>query len=173
MEEFFTSFHGDIARGAERESFIAGSERDAVQHLYRVAAGLDSMMLGEAEILGQLRTAYNQALEHGATGPVLNRVFQGALEVGKRVRAETELGARPMSVALAGVKLAERVFGNLKGNVALTIGAGRGGRAGGRTTAQSRNRQAAGGESLVRPRRGSCRAHERECGALGSRSRRC
>jgi glutamyl-tRNA reductase len=81
-------------------------------------------MLGEAEILGQLRTAYNSALEHGATGPVLNRVFQGALEVGKRVRAETEVGARPMSVALAGVKLAERVFGNLKGHVALIIGAG-------------------------------------------------
>jgi len=89
-----------------------------------VASGLDSMLLGEAEILGQVRTAYNQALEHGATGPVLNRVFQGALEVGKRVRAETEVGARPMSVALAGVKLAERVFGNLKGNAALILGAG-------------------------------------------------
>jgi glutamyl-tRNA reductase len=89
-----------------------------------VAAGLDSMMLGEAEILGQLRGAYNQALDHGSTGPVLNRIFQGALEVGKRVRAETEVGARPMSVALAGVKLAERVFGNLKGHSALIVGAG-------------------------------------------------
>ncbi len=55
---------------------------------------------------------------------MLNRVFQGALEVGKRVRSETEVGARPMSVALAGVKLAERVFGNLKGRAALIIGAG-------------------------------------------------
>jgi len=97
---------------------------DAVRHLFRVAAGIDSMMLGEAEILGQLRSAYNQALEHGSTGPVLNRMFQGALEVGKRVRAETEVGARPMSVALAGVKLAERVFGNLKGHSALIVGAG-------------------------------------------------
>ena len=92
--------------------------------LFRVASGLDSMLLGEAEILGQLRTAYNQALDHGATGPVLNRIFQGALEVGKRVRSETEVGARPMSVALAGVKLAERVFGNLKGHSALIFGAG-------------------------------------------------
>ena len=97
---------------------------DAVRHLYRVAAGLDSMLLGEAEILGQLRTAYGQALDHGSTGPVLNRAFQGALEVGKRVRAETEVGARPMSVALAGTKLAERVFGNLKGHAALIVGAG-------------------------------------------------
>jgi glutamyl-tRNA reductase len=123
MEDFFVSFHG-LSRGDLTGKFYRWTGRDAVYHLYRVAAGLDSMMLGEAEILGQLRTAYNQALEHGATGPVLNRVFQGALEVGKRVRAETEVGARPMSVALAGVKLAERVFGNLKGRVALIVGAG-------------------------------------------------
>src|SRR3984957_12245801 len=123
MEEFFTSFHG-LSRADLNGTFYRWIGREAIAHLYRVAAGLDSMMLGEAEILGQLRTAYNQALEHGATGPVLNRVFQGALEVGKRVRAETEVGARPMSVALAGVKLAERVFGNLKGHVALIIGAG-------------------------------------------------
>ena len=104
--------------------FIAGPGRTRCAILFRVAAGLDSMLLGEAEILGQLRTAYNQALDHGATGPVLNRIFQGALEVGKRVRSETEVGARPMSVALAGVKLAERVFGNLKGHSALILGAG-------------------------------------------------
>ena len=123
MEEFFTSFHG-LSPAELNGSFYRWTGRDAIAHLYRVAAGLDSMMLGEAEILGQLRSAYNQALEHGATGPVLNRVFQGALEVGKRARAETEVGARPMSVALAGVKLAERVFGNLKGHVALIVGAG-------------------------------------------------
>lgn len=96
----------------------------AVRHLFRVASGLDSMLLGEAEILGQVREAYSRALEHGVTGPVLNRLFQGALEVGKRVRAETEIGTRPMSVAFAGVKLAERVFGNLKGHRALIVGAG-------------------------------------------------
>jgi glutamyl-tRNA reductase len=123
MEEFFTSFHG-LARSELAGKFYHWTGRDAIYHLYRVAAGLDSMMLGEAEILGQLRTAYSQALDHRATGPVLNRVFQGALEVGKRVRSETEVGTRPMSVALAGVKLAERVFGNLKGRNALIIGAG-------------------------------------------------
>jgi glutamyl-tRNA reductase len=81
-------------------------------------------MLGEAEILGQVREAYRIAYEHGATGPVLNRLFQGALEVGKRVRSETELGARPMSVASAGVKLAERIFGKLQERTALVLGAG-------------------------------------------------
>jgi glutamyl-tRNA reductase len=123
MEEFFTSFH-QLPRGELNDRIYRSVGPDAVRHLYRVAAGIDSMMLGEAEILGQLRTAYTQALDHGATGPVLNRAFQGALEVGKRVRAETEVGARPMSVALAGVKLAERVFGNLKGHAALILGAG-------------------------------------------------
>jgi len=99
-------------------------DREAVRHLFRVAAGLDSMLLGEAEILGQVREAYRFAHEHGATGPVLNRLFQGALEAGKRVRAETELGTRPMSVASAGVKLAERIFGKLNECSALVLGAG-------------------------------------------------
>jgi glutamyl-tRNA reductase len=99
-------------------------DRHAVRHLFRVAAGLDSMMLGEAEILGQVREAYRFAHEQGATGPVLNRMFQAALEVGKRVRSETELGTRPMSVASAGVKLAERIFGKLAERAALVLGAG-------------------------------------------------
>lgn len=123
MEAFLTDYHR-ISRADLDGKLYRWTGSDAVRHLYRVAAGLDSMMLGEAEILGQVKTAYGQALDHGATGPVLNRAFQGALEVGKRVRAETEVGARPMSVALAGVKLAERVFGNLKGHSALIVGAG-------------------------------------------------
>src|SRR5882762_10474883 len=64
------------------------------------------------------------ALDHGATGPVLNRMFQGALEVGKRVRNETEIGTRPVSVAFAGVKLAEQIFGKLNNHRALIVGAG-------------------------------------------------
>src|SRR6202040_2200000 len=99
-------------------------DRAAVRHLFRVSGGLDSMLLGEAEILGQVREAYRFAHEQGATGPVLNRLFQGALEVGKRVRTETELGARPVSVAAAGVKLAERIFGKLADRSALVLGAG-------------------------------------------------
>jgi len=123
MEEFLTSFHR-MHRSQLDGRVYRSTGADAVRHLFRVSAGLDSMLLGEAEILGQLRAAYGDALARGVTGPILNRVFQGALEVGKRVRAETEIGARPMSVALAGVKLAERVFGNLKGRSAMILGAG-------------------------------------------------
>ena len=99
-------------------------DHDVVRHLFRVAAGLESMLLGEAEILGQVREAYLRAQEGHVTGPVLNRMFQAALEVGKRVRAETELGTRPMGVASAGMKLAERIFGKLNDRTALVLGAG-------------------------------------------------
>jgi len=99
-------------------------DRDAIRHLYRVAAGLDSMLLGETEILGQVRDAYQAALSHGVTGRVLNRLFQGAIEVGKRVRTETDIAVRPVSVAFAGVKLAEQIFGRLNDHRALILGAG-------------------------------------------------
>jgi glutamyl-tRNA reductase len=123
VTEFLRSFH------ALRPEELDGSiyrhyDREVVRHLFRVAGGLDSMMLGEAEILGQVRESYRQAYELGATGPVLNRLFQGALEVGKRIRTETELGARPMSVATAGVRLAESIFGKLRQRTALVLGAG-------------------------------------------------
>lgn len=123
LSTFLSEFHSvrpDILDG----SFYHHYDREAVRHLFRVSAGLDSMLLGEAEILGQVREAYRFAHEQGATGPVLNRLFQGALEVGKRVRSETELGTRPMSIASAGVKLAERIFGKLKERSALVLGAG-------------------------------------------------
>jgi glutamyl-tRNA reductase len=123
LSSFLSEFHSvrpDVLRGSLYHHY----DREAVRHLFRVSAGLDSMLLGEAEILGQVREAYRFAHEHGATGPVLNRLFQGALEVGKRVRTETELGTRPVSVASAGVKLAERIFGKLRERSALVLGAG-------------------------------------------------
>src|SRR5271169_7057655 len=123
VELFVASFH-QLSLNELSGSLYRHRDSHAVRHLFRVAAGLDSMMLGEAEILGQVRDAYKFAHEQRATGPVLNRLFQGALEVGKRVRSETELGARPMSVASAGLKLAERIFGKLKERSALVLGAG-------------------------------------------------
>jgi glutamyl-tRNA reductase len=123
LSTFLSEFHS-VRPDILSVSLYHHYDQEAVRHLFRVAAGLDSMLLGEAEILGQVREAYRFAHEHGATGPVLNRLFQGALEVGKRVRSETELGTRPMSVASAGVKLAERIFGKLHGHKALVLGAG-------------------------------------------------
>jgi glutamyl-tRNA reductase len=123
LSRYLSSFHS-VQLDLLTPSLYHHHDRHAIRHLFRVASGLDSMMLGEAEILGQVREAYRVAHEHGATGPVLNRLFQGALEVGKRVRSETELGSRPMSVASAGVKLAERIFGKLQERTALVLGAG-------------------------------------------------
>jgi glutamyl-tRNA reductase len=123
LSSYLSTFHSvqlELLNG----SLYHHNDRQAVRHLFRVASGLDSMVLGEAEILGQVREAYRVAHETGATGPVLNRMFQGALEVGKRVRHETELGTRPMSVASAGIKLAERIFGKLGQHTALVLGAG-------------------------------------------------
>ena len=123
LSTFLSEFHS-VRADILSVSLYHHYDHEAVRHLFRVSAGLDSMMLGEAEILGQVREAYRFAHEQGATGPVLNRLFQGALEVGKRVRTETELGTRPMSVASAGVKLAERIFGKLSERKALVLGAG-------------------------------------------------
>jgi glutamyl-tRNA reductase len=93
----------------------------AALHLFRVAAGLDSLVPGEGEILGQVRDAYEAA----DTGPLLDRVFRQALAVGKRVRSETAIGESPASVSSAAAALAAQVFGNLAGRRALLIGAGR------------------------------------------------
>jgi glutamyl-tRNA reductase len=123
LSSFLSEFHS-VRPDVLSVSLYHHYDREAVRHLFRVSAGLDSMLLGESEILGQVREAYRFAHEQGATGPVLNRLFQGALEVGKRVRSETELGTRPMSVAAAGVKLAERIFGKMNERKALVVGAG-------------------------------------------------
>lgn len=120
---FLSSFHS-VRPDMLNPSLYHHYDHDAVRHLFRVSAGLESMLLGEAEILGQVREAYLRAHEGHVTGPVLNRLFQAALEIGKRVRAETELGTRPMGVASAGIKLAERIFGKLNEHTALVLGAG-------------------------------------------------
>jgi glutamyl-tRNA reductase len=123
IEEFFASYHG-LQRAEVQGAVYRYVDREAVRHLFRVASGLDSMMLGEVEILGQVREAYRLALEHRTTGHVLNRLFQGALEVGKRVRAETEIAVGPVSVASAAVRLAEQIFGRFSHQCALIVGAG-------------------------------------------------
>lgn len=95
-----------------------------VAHLIEVAAGLDSQVVGEAQILGQVRDAHDAALRAGATGPVLNGVFNRAVAAAKKIRTETEIGRLPASVASVAVDLAERIFGELKDGTVLLLGTG-------------------------------------------------
>ncbi len=96
----------------------------AVAHLFRVAAGLDSMIVGEGEILGQVREAWRLAEAEGAAGPMLDRVFRHAIEAGKRARTETGIGRNTLSVSSAAVSLAERTLETLQGRSVLILGAG-------------------------------------------------
>jgi glutamyl-tRNA reductase len=98
---------------------------DAARQLYRVTAGLDSMIVGEAEVQGQVKRAYELALVEGVTGPISNRLFRDALGAGKRVRTETAIGESPASVSSAAAALAAQVFGDLTGRRVLLVGAGR------------------------------------------------
>ena len=101
---------------------LRGSE--AVRHLFAVTAGLDSMIVGEAEVQGQVKRAYEQALEEGATGPVSNRLFHEALATGKRVRTETGVSRSRVSVSSVAVELAGEFLGDLSSRRVLVIGAG-------------------------------------------------
>src|ERR1041385_1348081 len=96
----------------------------AVAHLFRVAAGLDSLVVGEPQILGQVKDAYQSSATKRCVGPVLNNVFRWSFGVGKRVRAETALGEGAVSVSFAAVALARKIFGRLNGHRVLIVGAG-------------------------------------------------
>jgi glutamyl-tRNA reductase len=106
------------------EQLYSFAEPHSLQHLFQVACGLDSMVLGETEILGQLKAAYELALKHGHTGARLNKAFQRAFHVAKHVRTETKIQRGSVSVASVAVKLAERIFSSLAGREVLVIGAG-------------------------------------------------
>ena len=97
---------------------------EAVRHLFRVTAGLDSMILGEAEIQGQVKRAYELALVEGGTGPILNRLFRGALAAGGRAREETGISEKNVSIPSVAVELARRTLGDLADRRVLVIGAG-------------------------------------------------
>lgn len=107
------------------EVCYAKTGEDAVRHLFRVTAGLDSMIPGETQILGQVRQAYEVADQAGAVGPLLHRLFAQALHVGRRVRAETRFGENPGSVSEAAAELAASVFGDLNDRRILVLGAGK------------------------------------------------
>ncbi len=111
-----------LEEAAEYLYIYEGSE--AVRHLFLVAGSLDSMVVGEAQILGQLKEAYRFAAGMGATGPLLNKLLHKSFTVAKRIRSETEIGASAVSISSAAVELAKKIFGSLAGKNVLLIGAG-------------------------------------------------
>jgi glutamyl-tRNA reductase len=114
-----------VARDFVTPHLYRFEDGDAIRHLFRVASSLDSMVVGEPQILGQLKSAYALAKEHGAVGGFLDTLLTRAFNVAKRVRSETEIGANAVSVSYAAVELARDIFGTLDGQKVMIVGAGK------------------------------------------------
>ncbi len=123
LEQFLADFHG-LQPAILSDRLYWHLAPDSVRHLFKVASGLDSMVVGESEILGQVREAYSQAVATRSVGPVLHRLFQTALKTGKEVRSRTRIGQGATSVSSAAVELARRIFRNLSSKTILVVGAG-------------------------------------------------
>ncbi|ANJ66440.1 glutamyl-tRNA reductase [Halothiobacillus diazotrophicus] len=121
--EWLATFH-QLPIDAIAPYVYAHQDELAIRHLMRVACGLDSMVLGEPQILGQIKDAFTVAQDAQALGPVLGRLFQHTFSVAKQVRTDTQIGASPVSVAFAAVNLAKQIFGDFSQKTALLIGAG-------------------------------------------------
>jgi glutamyl-tRNA reductase len=123
LVSFVSAFHEVDAAAIEPHVYDI-TDLDAARHLFRVAAGLDSLVVGEPQILGQVKDAHNAARQAETAGPLLNRLFHACFAVGKRVRTETSLGSGAVSVSYAAVGLARKIFGNLEGRSVVVLGAG-------------------------------------------------
>ena len=121
LDRFLTGWQGS----ANAVNLYRYEAREAIQHMFRVAACLDSMVVGEPQILGQLKTAYSVAKTEGAVGGLLETVMTRAFSVAKRVRTETGIGQMAVSVSYAAVELARKIFGTLKGHSVMIIGSGK------------------------------------------------
>ena len=122
--DFLADYHGLDRHELARYLYHAQGEA-AVRHLFRVVASLDSMVLGEAQILHQVKESYQASFDNGACGRVFNKLFRQSFEVGKRVRTETEIGENAVSISYAAVELAKKVFDTLEGRTILVVGAGK------------------------------------------------
>jgi len=123
IAEFLADFHKVPLAELEPHLYFMSGEA-SVAHVFRVASSLDSMMVGEPQILGQIKEAYNFASKERATGEILNRLFHKAFSVAKRVRTETRIAACAVSISFAAVELAKKIFGELGGRTVMLIGAG-------------------------------------------------
>ena len=115
---------GNLSAAELERCLYVHRDREAVRHLFRVTASLDSLVMGEPQILGQVKAAFREAVDHRATGVLLNRLVHHAFRVAKRVRTETGIAGNAVSVSTAAVELAKKIFGDLKGKTILLIGAG-------------------------------------------------
>ena len=122
LRSFLTSWHG--YQGPITDEIYSLTEPQSLQHLFKVACGLDSMVLGETEILGQLKRAYDIALQGGYTGSRLNKAFQRAFNVAKHIRSHTNIQRGSVSVGSVAVELAEKIFSSLGDRDVMIIGAG-------------------------------------------------
>jgi len=107
-----------------REHLYSYTTDDAINHLFAVASGLDSLVLGEPQILGQVKTSYEQALAAGTAGHILHRLYQSTFAAAKRARSETGIGKQAVNISSCAVELAKRIFGDLSGKTVMLIGAG-------------------------------------------------
>jgi glutamyl-tRNA reductase len=124
-EEIAEFLFGTLVTPEQRHNYLyIYRNNEAVHHLFMVSTSLDSMIVGEAQILGQLKEAYRHAAEIKCTGPVLNKLLHKSFSVAKRVRSETQIGASAVSISYAAVELAKKIFGNLQDKKVLLIGAG-------------------------------------------------
>jgi glutamyl-tRNA reductase len=123
LTSFLSEYHGLPASAFSPHLFVHDNEA-AVRHLFRVAAGLESLVVGEPQILGQVKDAFQTAADRRCTGPVLSKLFHWSFVVGKRVRTETGLGEGAVSFGFASVALARKIFGRLEGRRVLVIGTG-------------------------------------------------
>jgi len=123
LVSFLSAFH-DVDAGAIHPHLYDVADLEAARHLFRVAAGLDSLVVGEPQILGQVKDAHSAARAAETAGPLLNRLFHSCFAVGKRVRTETGLGSGAVSVGYAAVALARKIFGDLEGRSVVVLGAG-------------------------------------------------
>lgn len=120
--ELFMTLSGNTS--AEEDYFFFYRNEECIRHLFNVVSGLDSMVIGESQILNQIKTAYTLALSEKATQTVLNTLFHRAIRTGKRVRTETRISTAAVSVSYAAVKMAEKILGSLENKSALIFGAG-------------------------------------------------
>ena len=123
LVEFLSRYHQIDVESLKKWTYLHHN-LEAIQHLFRVISSLDSMVFGESQILGQVKTAYDTSRAAGGTGTLLNRLFTKAFNVGKRIRSETAITAGAVSISYAAVELAKRIFNTLTGKTVAIIGAG-------------------------------------------------